>query len=45
MQQLQGGGDYKFKNGYLYTQDGAKIMLFIDPRIRRKRNRTQRIFY
>lgn len=31
MQQLQGGGDYKFKNGYLYTHDGAKIMLFIDP--------------
>lgn len=31
MQQLQGGGDYKFENGYLYTQDGSKIMLFIDP--------------
>lgn len=31
MQQLQGGGDYKFENGYLYTNDGQKIMLFIDP--------------
>src|SRR5690606_31471574 len=31
LQQLLGGGDYIFDNGFLYTHDCQKIMLFIYP--------------
>lgn len=32
LQQFQGNGDYKFQDGYLFTQDEEKIVLFINPK-------------
>lgn len=32
LQQFQGNGDYKFQDGFLFTQDEEKIVLFINPK-------------
>ena len=32
LQQFQGNGDYKFQDGFLFTQDQEKIVLFINPK-------------
>jgi len=32
LQQFQGNGDYKFQEGFLFTQDEEKIVLFINPK-------------
>lgn len=32
LQQFQGNGDYKFQDGFLFTEDEEKIVLFINPK-------------
>lgn len=32
LQHFQGNGDYKFQDGFLFTQDEEKIVLFINPK-------------
>lgn len=32
LQQFQGNGDYKLQDGFLFTQDEEKIVLFINPK-------------
>lgn len=32
LQQFQGNGDYTFKDGFLFTEDEEKIILFINPK-------------
>lgn len=44
LQQFQGAGDYKFENGFLYTQNEEKIVLFINPKYSGNETKNNEIF-
>ena len=44
IQQFQGDGNYKFQNGFLFSEDESKIILFINPKFSGSETQNNELF-